>query len=138
MPLKNKGGYTDEVRKFVSALNSADLSEKISFAMRINKYTKASGQEAEDLAVYGNYPNKLGDNGKPASTGFIPYSDIPKPISKVVAGDTVWDFTPQTEFYYDKINELENKFKEIEPVESEPNSSPSGESNKEVDDDLPF
>lgn len=138
LPLKNKGGYTDEVKKVVSALNGADLKEKISFSMRINKYTNSKGQEKEDLAIYGNYPNKIGDNDRPMSTGYISYDDIPKPTSKVVAGDTTWDFTTQTEFFYNKINELTEKFNSVDGTSAQPKAATTKTQKVNEPDDLPF
>ena len=135
--LKNKGGYTDEVRKLVSVLNIADLNEEIVFSMRNNKYTTKKGVEKEDLQIYGNYVNRKNAEGRNESTGFIPYDEIPQPIQKTVAGDVVWDWTPQTEFYYQKIQEIEERFKnkdESTPVKKETKKKESvvGE------DDLPF
>lgn len=135
--LKNKGGYTDEVRKLVSVLNIADLNEEIVFSMRNNKYTNKKGVEKEDLQIYGNYVNRKNAEGRNESTGFIPYDEIPQPIQKTVAGDVVWDWTPQTEFYYQKIQEIEERFKnkdESTPVKKETKKKESvvGE------DDLPF
>lgn len=136
--LKNKGGYTDEVRKLVSVLNIADLNEEIVFSMRNNKYTNKKGVEKEDLQIYGNYVNRKNAEGRNESTGFIPYDEIPQPIQKTVAGDVVWDWTPQTEFYYQKIQEIEERFKnkdESTPVKKETKKKESvvGEDNS-----LPF
>lgn len=152
VPLKNKGGYTDEARKLISALYNADLTEELSFSLKNNTYTKSNGQEAEDLAIYGNYVNRKNDEGRSQSTGFIPFSDIPKPESKEVAGDTVWDFTPQTEFFYQKLQEVEARFVELnsekptaeKPTAEEPKQKDTTTvSNKKpskvvVSDDLPF
>lgn len=136
--LKNKGGYTDEVRKLVSVLNIADLNEEIVLSMRNNKYTTKKGVEKEDLQIYGNYVNRKNAEGRNESTGFIPYDEIPQPIQKTVAGDVVWDWTPQTEFYYQKIQEIEERFKnkdESTPVKKETKKKESvvGEDNS-----LPF
>lgn len=138
VPLKNKGGYTDEVRKLVSVLNGADLNEEIVFSMRNNKYTNKRGVEKEDLQIYGNYVNRKNEEGRGESTGFIPYDEIPKPIQKTVAGDVVWDWTPQTEFYYQKIQEIEERFKnkdEPAPVKKETKKK---EAVVVEDDSLPF
>lgn len=138
VPLKNKGGYTDETRKLVSVLNGADLNEEIVFSMRNNKYTNKKGVEKEDLQIYGNYVNRKNEEGRGESTGFIPFDEIPKPIKKTVAGDIVWDWTPQTEFYYQKIQEIEERFKnknETAPVKKETKKKEA----VVVDDDaLPF
>lgn len=109
--LKNKGGYTDEAKALMSALKGLELGEKVSVSSNINKSEGKNGKTYENLNIYINYLERVGDNGKPPATGFIHYNDIPKPIKKEVAGDTVWDFTPQTEFYYEVFQEIENRFK---------------------------
>ena len=111
VPLKNKGGYTDEVKALVSALNGLDLGEEVTLNPVKNKYTNKQGVEKEQLGVYINYVNRLGENGKGLSTGYIPFTDIPKPTSKVVAGDTTWDWSEQTEFYWKRLTEIEARFK---------------------------
>lgn len=112
VPLKNsKGGYTDEVRNLLSAMNGLDLGEEITLTVKSNTTTGKNGKDYKNLNIYINYVNRLGENGKGLSTGFIPYNDIPAPEQKVVAGDTVYDWTPQTEFFYAKLQEIQGKFK---------------------------
>jgi len=110
-PLKNRGGYTDEVKALVSALVGYDMGEPVSIAPKTNSYTTKAGKEGESLNVYINYQNRKNEDGKNASTGYINFDQVPSPTSSVVAGDKVWDWTPQTQFYYDKIQEIEEKFK---------------------------
>lgn len=110
VPLKNRGGYTDEAKAIISALNGLELGEEVVFTPSKNKYTTKSGVEKENIQVYINYVNRKNDEGKNLSTGFIAYSDIPKPIEKIVAGDKTWDFSGATEFYYSKITEIQAKF----------------------------
>lgn len=121
-PLKNKGGYTDEAKAIISALNGLDMGEIVTFNPSKNKYTTKSGAEKENIQVYINYVNRLGENGKGLSTGFITYSDIPAPIEKVVAGDKTWDFSAATEFYYSKIQEIQTKFQN---TDAQPQSTPA-------------
>ena len=111
LPLKNKGGYTDEVKALLSALNGLELGEEVSINPSKSKYTTKAGIEKENLNIYINYTGRLGENGKPMSTGYIQFTDIPKPTSKVVAGDTTWNWEEQTEFYWKKLTDLETKFK---------------------------
>lgn len=154
VPLKNsKGNYTDEVRALLSALNGMDLGEEVTLSTKSTTTTGKNGKEYKNLNIYINYVNRLGDNGKGLSTGFIPYSDIPAPISKVVAGDTTWDFTPQTEFFYTKLGEIQAKFsnatkqeqaKAEKPKNAVPTATPSEAFSpatnykKEEHQDLPF
>jgi hypothetical protein len=111
VPLKNKGGYTDEVKLLISALNGLEIGEEVTLSTTKSAYKNKKGEDKEQLNIYINYVNKLNDAGKGLSTGFIPFSDIPKPTSKVVAGDTTWDWSEQTEFYYAKLTELLERFK---------------------------
>lgn len=109
--LKNsKGGYTDESRALLSALNGLDLGEEVTLTTKVSINTGKNGKEYKNLNIYINYVNRLGENGKGLSTGFIQYSDIPSPIEKIVAGDKTLDWTPQTEFFYSKLQEIQTKF----------------------------
>lgn len=110
-PLKNiKGNYTDEVKALLSALNKLDLGEEVTLTVKASTTTGKNGKEYKNLNVYINYVNRLGENGKGLGTGFIAYGDIPPPIEKIVAGDKTWDWTPQTEFFYAKLGEIQAKF----------------------------
>ena len=124
VPLKNsKGNYTDEVRAILSALNGADISEEVTFTVKTSTTTGKNGKEYKNLNVYINYVNILGDNGKGKSTGFIAYGDIPAPEKKVVAGDTVYDWSPQTEFFYAKLGEISAKFQGQAPATEAPKNT---------------
>jgi len=124
VPLKNKGGYTDEVKLLLSALSGLELGEEVTLSTAKSTYTNKKGEEKSQLNIYINYVNRLADNGKGLSTGFIPFNDIPKPTSKTVAGDTVWDWTEQTEFYYKKLTEIQAKFSNAPKKENTQSSSP--------------
>jgi hypothetical protein len=110
VPLKNKGGYTDEVKLLLSTLDGLELGEEVILSTAKSSYKNKKGEDKEQLNIYINYVNRLNDAGKGLSTGFIPFTDIPKPTSKVVAGDTTWDWTEQTEFYYGKLTSILEKF----------------------------
>ena len=111
VPLKNsKGGYTDEVRNLLSAMNGLELGEDVTLSVKSTTATGKNGKDYKNLNIYINYVNRLCENGKGLSTGFIAYSDIPAPEKKLVAGDTVYDWTPQTEFFYTKLQEIQGRF----------------------------
>ena len=117
VPLKNtKGGYTDEARALLSALVGMDLNEEVTLSTKTTTTTGKNGKEYKNLNIYINYVNRLGENGKGASTGFIPYNEIPAPIEKIVAGDKTWDWSPQTEFFYGKLQEVQAKFQNGQTV----------------------
>lgn len=124
-PLKNqKGNYTDEAKALLSSLNSLDLGEPVTLAVKASTTTGKNGKEYKNLNIYINYVNRLGDNEKGLSTGFITYSDIPAPIEKIVAGDKTWDWTPQTEFFYGKLQEIQAKFQNAPQTPSTPAQKP--------------
>ena len=127
-PLKNaKGNYTDEAKALISALNNLNFGEPVTLSVKSTTTTGKNNKEYKNLSIYINYVNILGDNGKGLSTGFIPYTDIPAPIEKLVAGDKTWDWSPQTEFFYAKLQELQEKFKS--GVSQQPNTQPPAQSN---------
>ena len=154
LPLKNKGGYTDEVKLLLSALNELELGEEVTLSTAKSAYKNKKGEDKEQLNIYINYVNRLNDSGKGLSTGFIPYADIPKPTSKVVAGDTTWDWSEQTEFYYSKLTAILERFKNkpststpapkaetktLPPQTAEQAFPPAGKLATEVEmDNLPF
>jgi hypothetical protein len=127
-PLKNaKGNYTDEVKALLSALNGLTLEEEVTLTTKATTTTGKNGKEYKNLNIYINYVNILGDNGKGQGTGFIPYTEIPAPIEKIVAGDKTWDWTPQTEFFYSKLGEIQAKFQNAPTTVSTP--APKTETN---------
>lgn len=146
--LKNKGGYTDETKAFVSALNGLELNERVSITPYSKTTIGKNGKDYKNLSIFINYLERTDSDGKNPSTGYIHFNDIPKPTSKTVAGDLVWDWTTQTEFYYEKINEIEQRFKTAgekttpKPKVNEhkpPFPTVNEEDLKEEDyDDLPF
>lgn len=148
VPLKNsKGGYTDEVRSLLSALNGLELGEEVTLAVKSTTTTGKNGKEYKNLNIYINYVNRLGENGKGLSTGFIAYGDIPAPEKKEVAGDIVYDWTPQTEFFYSKLQEIQGRFTN-KPTQTAPTPTPAPQAmptatpaeafEKPVEQKLPF
>lgn len=139
--LKNKGGYTDEAKALFSALRGLEINQRVSVNPVRSTSEGKNGKTYENLNIYINYLDKQDENGKNPSTGYIHFKDIPKPIKKEVAGDIVWDFTPQTEFYYSVFQEIEKKFDNVGATTQQPtqkeqpkkeNVEPKGS------DDLPF
>lgn len=129
--LFNNSGYTDEAKALVSALNGLELGEPVTVNPTTSKYTGKNGKQYTNLNIYINYNNRKGSNGKNESTGYINFEDIPGPVQKTVAGRTTWDWTPQTEFYYERITEIQERFK----GSTNDNNTNTGVAD---DDDLPF
>ena len=150
VPLKNKGGYTNEVKALVSALNGLDISEEVTLAVRTNKFTNKAGVEKENLSIYINYVNILGENNKGLSTGYISFSEIPAAVKEVDDdGDVTWDWKPVNKFYSAKLKEILAKFGNTETQAPTPTPSASSTPtpaakaqpatiDEEEPDDLPF
>lgn len=153
VPLKNRGGYTDEAKALTSALNNLEIGERVSIVARKTTTTGKNGKEYENFNIYINYVDRTDENGKNPSTGYISYEDIPGPIKKEVAGDVTWDWAPQTEFYYERINKIQEKFQNNsgstteQPKEEKPKTTSTAAKGKvdekksfipEAKGDLPF
>ena len=159
VPLKGtKGSYTEETKALISSLVGATPGKKYSITVQTKKTPGKNGKEYTNLTFW---LNDLGDintvTGKPNSTGFIPYKDIPQPIKEEDAVSGVsWDWRPVDKFYTQKIMELQAKFgatpANSTPSESAPQPTPkpavatteqkpvsqSPASDFDDDDDLPF
>ena len=146
--MKNtKGGYTDEARTLISAFKGLDkVGEPITVTPKKGTYKNNRGEEKENLNIYVNYINILGEGGKGLSTGFINFKDIPSPIKKEVAGDVVYDWTPQTEFFYEEFLNIKERFSGSTPNQASqaPNNTPTASdfdmpnNGSEDDNQLPF
>jgi hypothetical protein len=142
--LKNKNGYTDEVKTLISALNGLELGEEVTLSTAKSKYTNKAGVEKENLNIYINYTGRLGENRKGLGTGFIPYVEIPKAEKEVDEddGEVTWNWKPVNKFFTAKIKEIEERFKSVSTPTQAPvqTATPKTETPKkeEVSNDLPF
>jgi len=143
VPLKNaKGNYTDEVKALVSSLNAAEVGEEVTLTVKKSTSTGKNGKEYTNLNVYINYVNKLGENGKGLSTGFISYTEIPTPEKDEDPDLGIsWNFRPVNKFYAQKIKELKEKFESGKSAQQTPAPAPKQEEAKGVEqpnNNLPF
>lgn len=139
--LKNKGGYTDEAKALFSSLRDLEMGERVSINPKHSTSTGKNGKTYENFNIYVNYLDRTGANGKNPSTGYIHYDELPKPTKKEVAGDTVWDFSAQAEFYYGVQQAIEAKFKGDTPTKPTSTVEPPKQVKAVVDTeetDLPF
>ena len=142
--LKNKGGYTDEVKILLSALDGYEVGQPVTMTPKISNSTGKNGKTYENLNMYMNYTEIKNDSGKGKSTGFINFADIPKALkSDDGMGGVTWDWTPVNKFYYTKLQEIEKRFGNT-PASSEPASTstpkqePVSSSVSDDSDPLPF
>ena len=142
--LKNKGGYTDEAKILLSALDGYKVGEPVTMTPKVSTSTGKNGKTYENLNMYMNYVNIKNDQGKGQSTGFINYADIPGPLkSDDGMGGVTWDWTPSNKFYYGKLQEIESRFSNGNTTQTENTPVPKAKepinNTKEVEyDDLPF
>lgn len=110
--LKSANGkrYSREVEMLLGALRNYNTGETITISPVIKKYTGKDGVERDSLNIYINYTNIMGDNQRPMSLGFIPFSEIPGPEVEEVAGDKVYTYKACMEFYYKILTDLSAKF----------------------------
>lgn len=138
VPLKNtKSNYTDEVKGLVSGLYGADFGEEVTITPNKSTTKGANGKEYTNIGFYVNYVNRLGENGKGLSTGFIQFADIPKPIKEEEDGEVYYDWKPVNKFWNSKIVEL--KERDGSNSEQPKQEAPKAENKKEDKrDNLPF
>lgn len=140
--LKNKGGYTDEVKAILSAMNGYKVGEPVSVTARTSESTGKNGKVYENFNVYVNYNNIKNDDGKSASTGYISYEEIPGPIKTDDGmGGVTWDWTPSNKFYYSKLQEIEARLSGAPEKKEEVKKEPAEQKTKKepvTDDNLPF
>ena len=137
--LKNtKGSYSDEAKTLISALYGLKLGQEVTFTTKKTTYRTKSGVDKSQIAIYINYVNIMGANGKGESTGFIPFSEIPRatPVDDGM-GSTTWDWKPVNIYFTEKLNEIKSRFSAATPKPQypDPKEFTKIEGN---DDELPF
>lgn len=139
LPLKNsKGNYEDAVKALVSALNGADFGEDVTITPNKSTTKGKNGKDYTNIGFYVNYVNRLGENGKGLSTGFIQFGDIPQPIKEEEDGEVYYDWRPQNKFWASKISDLKERTSG-EATTPQETPKPKAENKKEeTTDNLPF
>lgn len=137
-PLKRaNGNFTDAATCLISCLFAADFNEEV---------TLSSKKSGDYLNIYCNYVNRLNEDGKGMSAGYVPNSAVPRadksqdPLTK----QDVWDWTKVTAFWTGKLTELLERSKSEGTTSTHGDSKTPGVQNmappvvKDLDDDLPF
>lgn len=147
------GNYTEEFTRLISSLDGYKPGEHVIIQAKYKNYTNKEGKDKRSLSVYINHKNIIADNGKPASTGFIPFDSVPRPVAEDKRGETHWNWDAAMDFWYAKYVEISKRIRDKAPAttkpstqKAEPNkmetpkkgvSAPSG-AVTQPDDDLPF
>lgn len=147
VPLKTTyGGITDTAKSIVSAFIGANANEDYSVSAYIKLNTK-DGKEYKNYNVFVNSLTNLDDNGKGVSTGFIPFSEIPRAEREDDGmGGVTYNNKPVNAFFGAKIREIEAKFATNSTEAPAPQQSQEPKkvtttsklAPVEDDDDLPF
>lgn len=139
---RNANGYTTDAKTLISAMYGYDqLGEPATLTAKKKTYTKKDGTQGDSLAIYMNYVNIMGDNGKGLSTGYINFNDVPKAKEITKAGKKSWDFTDVEEFYYEKQNEITERLEKGDTSSKNspaPANAPEAKQVPVPNDDLPF
>lgn len=140
--LKNsRGNFTDEVKALVSSLNNCPPFARVIMSVNSNT-TEKDGKTYDNINVYINLLDEIDPkSNKPKSTGFIPFSEIPRAIKDDDPDLGVsYDWKPVNKYYIGKINEITAKFNAAK--NEVPTSISAPESINEpatiLEDDLPF
>jgi hypothetical protein len=139
VPLKNsKGNITDETKAFVSSLDKCAPFSRVNISAN-NKVVEKDGKSYDNLSVFINLLDEINpETNKPKSTGFIPFSEIPRAIKEDDADlGVTYDWRPVNKFYMAKIKEISAKFEDAKS-KTEESTNHISESTTILADDLPF
>jgi hypothetical protein len=127
--LNNQKGtnYSDEAKALIGAMRGYKAGEPVRASVSYKTTTSANGKEYKNCNFYLNYENIKNDAGKNASTGYIPFDEIPRAEVEEVAGEKSYTFKAQKNFYYGILMELSEKFKYESAPAMSPAPSPTAE-----------
>lgn len=103
-------GMDSDAMNMLGALRGMEKGEEVTITPVARLYTNRKGVEKKAINIYINYVNKLNEEGKGLSTGFIPYDEVPKLESEEKRGRTVYNSDARDDFYYDILKDLSQKF----------------------------
>lgn len=142
VPLKTTyGGISDASKSLVSSFYNAKPQSEYSVTALVKK-NQVGEKTYDNQVVYVNSLTEMGENGKGLSTGFIPFSEIPRPTKTDDGlGGISYDNKDVNLFFGGKIREISSKFEGVEPLkQKEEVKLNSQKTSLTVDDtdDLPF
>ena len=149
VPLKTTyGGISDSAKALISSFYGAKPNHGYSVTT-FTKKNESNGKTYDNQVVYVNSLTEMGDNGKGVSTGFIPFSEIPRATRQDDGlGGVTYDNKEVNLFFGTKIREISAKFEgetkpasdTPQPAKLEPETSKKKEAviANEDEDDLPF
>lgn len=109
--LKDKrGNVSDEAKALISAFFNAEKGHEYTLTPNV-KVNHFNGKEYKNLSVYVNSTTIMNDNGKGQSTGFIQFSEIPKPVKEDDGmGGHTYDNREMNKFFGGKLKEISDRF----------------------------
>lgn len=122
VPLKTTyGGISDSAKALISSFNNAKPNHGYSVTT-FTKKNEYNGKTYDNQVVYVNSLTEMGDNGKGLSTGFIPFSEIPRAKREDDGlGGVTYDNKEVNLFFGAKIREISAKFEgEVKPATDAP------------------
>ena len=132
--LKEYGRFTESAKALTSCLAGAVFGEEYLFTCRTRK---SEDGERSFLNIYMNSTNKLDENQKPLSTGFIKNADIPKGVVTTdELGQKSTDYTEQNKFYNSAIAAILKKSSEFTPTQRPQAERPPSVPNNSTSDTL--
>jgi len=110
--LNNQKGsnYSDEAKAMIGAMRGYKKGEEVTASLYYKTSTGSNGKEYRNCNFYLNYTNILNDEGKGQTTGFISHTEIPKAEVEEVAGESIYTFKAQKNFYYEILQKLATEF----------------------------
>ncbi len=103
-------GIGSDAKVILGALRGMKVNEEVTITPKENLYKNKKGEDKKSLNVYINYNNIQREDGKNESTGYIPYSEVPKLEKVEKHGKVTWNSDKADEFYYTILKTLESKF----------------------------
>lgn len=110
LPLNSKVSYSEEAKAMISSLKGYETGEEVSIKPYVKTFKKNNGSDGKNVTIFINYVNKLDDNGKSLSTGYINFEDVPKWEKKEVRGVEEWNADAEMNYYYSILNEVMGRF----------------------------
>jgi len=106
VPYENQYGFSRETKALISSLRDYKLGEDVTIKPVVKTFTRRNGNEGKDVNFYINYKNIMNDEGKPATTGYIKFDELPELEKEEKRGKTTYNSDKQMDFYYEVLQKV--------------------------------